>query len=628
MRDPQFPKSPDPGHKTFLDGDAMKQQIFHHRSKEERETLFNDESDRRYILADVVTFKLPIVTCSDEIKKVVSISERNTVKIPVVAGMDVSHGGMLPAFRTDDDFHLAKLDTIPMMVLKDIASRQGDEIPIMQSEISGAAGGAAIVGIGNILGSILKFGSNYLLQVGFGATLYGLYSVCLSMVILVSSLCNLGLSDTTIRYTAIYRSKQQTRSLNGLLVFCTSIASITGILGAFCVLLFSFVFANIKHEPELAPLMQLMAPLVPLLCVQTVWFGSLQGLKLFKWRVVAERIVAPAVLLGLALFFFFLYPSIFNIASATIISILAGTCVSAYFLYRVIAPGMRKVSRRYEIREWMNFAVFNFLTSVTEVVLESIDTLLLVILAVTNLQIGQYNAAVKISDFIAMPLFSLNTMFAPTIAELHSKGEKQKLGTMYQVVNKWTITLSLPIFFVASLFSRYLLQLSGTSFVDAWPLLVVSAIGSMVNAGTGSVGYMLLMTGHQRISFFNSLVSVTLNIILGVLLIPRFGAMGTALGTTITLILVNMMRFFEVRMLLNLYPYSWDTLKSLGAGCLSALLVEGGLQLFNGASLFAHLLLIPVFMTSYVGFLFLFGGSPEDAIVLEGLKRKFFQRKK
>jgi O-antigen/teichoic acid export membrane protein len=448
------------------------------------------------------------------------------------------------------------------------------------------------------------------------------------MVILVSSLCNLGLSDTTIRYTAIYRSKQQTRSLNGLLVFCTSIASITGILGALCVLLFSFVFANIKHEPVLAPLMQLMAPMVPLLCVQTVWFGSLQGLKLFKWRVVAERLAAPAVLLVLALLFFFLSPSIFNIASATIISTLAGTCVSAYFLYRVIAPGMKKFSRSYEMHEWMSFATFNFLTSITEVVLESIDTLLLVVLAVADLQIGQYNAAVKISDFIAMPLFSLNTMFAPTIAELYSKGEKQKLGTMYQVVNKWTITLSLPIFFVASLFSKYLLQLSGASFIDAWPLLVVSAIGSMINAATGSVGYMLLMTGHQKVSFFNSIVSVLFNIILGVLLIPRFGAMGTALGTTITLLLVNMLRFFEVRLLLNLYPYSWDTLKSLGAGCLSALLAEGSLLLFNSASLFVHLLLILVFMGSYVGFLFLFRGSPEDTIVLDALKKKFLRKKK
>ncbi len=628
MRDARPPKDYNSQIEAFLDKETIKQQSLHYDKNKNGAIQLNNQSDQQCSLADIETFKLPVVSSDDEVERVVLISERETIKASLGCDVDVDYNGKSAIFRIDETSQITEYDTIPMMVLKDISSRKGEEIPVMQSEISGAAGGAVVVGLGNILGSILKFGSNYLLQVGFGATLYGLYSVCLSIVILVSSLCNLGLSDTTIRYTAIYRSKGQSSSLNGLLVFCTSIASITGLLGAFCVLLFSFLLANIKHEPTLAPLMQLMAPMVPLLCVQMVWFSALQGLKLFKWRVISERILTPIVLLVLALLFFFLSPNIFNIASATIISILTGVCVSAYFLYRVMAPSMRETSKRYEVREWISFATFNFLTSITEVILESIDTLLLVLLAVTDLRIGQYSAAVKISDFIAMPLFSLNTMFAPTIAELYSQGEKRKLGTMYQVVNKWTITLSLPLFFIASLFCRSLLQLSGASFVDAWPLLVVSAIGSMINAATGSVGYMLLMTGHQKVSFLNSLVSVVLNIVLGVLLIPKFGAMGTALGTTITLVLMNIIRIFEVRLLLELYPYNWDVLKPLGAACLSALLVGSSLQLFSTAALSIHLLLVPVYMISYIGFLFLFDVSPEDAIVLDALKKKFFLQRK
>ncbi len=606
--------------------------IFEHQEIHEKDgngiSLSNNRLDQQYILADVETLELPTIAGFDETEKGIPISERETIETPLVASVNMNPNGKLLSFKTGEDLHITEYDTIPMMILKDISNRKGDEAPIMQSEISGAAGGAAVVGLGNILGSVLKFGCNYLLQVGFGATLYGLYSVCLSMIILVSSLCNLGLSDTTVRYTAIYWSKGQKSALNGLLIFSTLIASITGLLGALCILLFSSLLASIKQEPELAPLMQLMTPMVPLLCMQTVWFGALQGLKLFRWRVISERILAPTVLLLLALLFFFSSPSIFNIASATIISTLTGTCVSAYFLYRTIVSTLRKYTKKYEIREWMSFATFNFLTSVTEVILESIDTLLLVLLAVTDLQIGQYSAAIKISDFIAMPLFSLNTMFAPTIAELYSRGERQKLGIMYQVVNKWTITLSLPLFFVATLFCKSLLQLSGASFVGAWPLLVVSAIGSMVNAATGSVGYMLLMTGHQKVSFLNSILSVILNIILGVLLIPRFGAMGTALGTTITLVLMNIVRFFEVRFLLRLYPYNKDVLKPLGAACLSTLLVESSLHLVSDVSLLVRLCLIPVFVISYGWFLFLFRASPEDAIVLNTLKKKFLRKRK
>jgi len=537
--------------------------------------------------------------------------------------------------RVSSDLHISEYDTIPMMVLKDLTSRQGDAVPVMQTEISGAAGGAAIVGIGNIVGSVLKFCSNYLLQVGFGASLYGLYSIALALVQLVASLCNLGLGDTTIRYAAIYHSKQYVRTLYGLIIFCSGLAGIVGVVGALGLVCLAPTLAAAKDEAALVPLLGFMAPLIPLFSVQVVFFGSLQGLKLFKWRVISERIIIPVVLLVVITVFFIFTSSLFTIASAlftiasaTLISVGLGTFAGSYWLYRSTSLLVRRKRPRFEIREWVVFSGFNFLTSITEVILEAIDTLLLVVYAVANSQVGQYHAAVKISDFIAMPLFSLNTMFTPTIAELHSKAEHVKLGIMYKVVNKWTITLSLPIFLVATLFSETLLQLSGKSFVDAWPLLVISAIGSMVNAATGSVGYMLLMTGHQKWSFANSISSVLLNIIFGILLIPHYGAMGAAIGTMITLILVNIARYAQVRILLKMNPYAREVIKPFSAGILAAAITSCLLLLVREMNVFVHLLLIPVCLGCYGGFLILFKVGPEDKVVIEALRKKILRAKK
>jgi O-antigen/teichoic acid export membrane protein len=526
------------------------------------------------------------------------------------------------------DSEASDYDTIPMIVLKDLTSRQGDVLPVMQSEISGAAGGAAIVGIGNIVGSVLKFGCNYLLQVGFGAALYGLYSIALALIQLIASLCNLGLGDTTMRYTAIYQGKKQIRSLYGLMIFCSGLAAVMGIIGAVGLIFFSPFLAAAKNEPRLVPLLELMVPLVPLMSLQVVWFGSLQGLKLFNWRVLSERIIMPLVLLIMVIVFFVFRPSLFTIALASLVSVAVGAFAGSYFLYRSAFLLVRGKKPRFKVREWVTFSTFNFLTSITEVILESIDTLLLVFYAVANAQVGQYNAAVKISDFIAMPLFSVGTMFAPTIAELHSKGEHVKLQIMYKVVNKWTITLSLPVFLIATLFSKTLLQLSGKTFIDAWPLLVISAIGSMVNATTGSLGYILVMTGYPKWSFVNSIASVALNIVFGALLIPHYGAMGTALGTMITLIMINIMRYIQVRFLLKIDPYAWDVLKPFGAGILAAAITGSLLLFLERVNVFVHLLLIPVCLGYYVGFLILFKVGPEDRVVIDALRKKILRAKK
>jgi O-antigen/teichoic acid export membrane protein len=589
-------------------------------------TWVNDDKQKREVSLHVGETKLPS-SCDDYEGEFLAFGAI-TIKTPIFVTHLPELGDNETVNQASSNLHAADYDTIPMMVLKDLTSRQGDEVPVMQTEISGAAGGAAIVGIGNIVGSVLKFGSNYLLQVGFGAALYGLYSIALALIQLIASLCNLGLGDTTIRYTAIYQTRQQMRPLYGLIIFCSGLAGVMGIMGAVGLIVFAPTLAATKNEPRLVPLLGLMAPLIPLMSLQVVWFGSLQGLKLFKWRIISERIIIPVVLLVVIIVFFVFTPSLFIIASATIISVGLGTFAGSYWLYRSASLLVKGRRPRFEIREWIVFSLFNFLTSITEVVLESVDTLLLVVYAVDNSQVGQYNAAIKISDFIAMPLFSLTTMFAPTIAELHSKSEHVKLGIMYKVVNKWTITLSLPIFLVATLFSRTLLQLSGRSFVDAWPLLVVSAIGSLVNAATGSVGYILLMTGHQKWSFVNSVTSVALNVIFGAVLIPRYGAMGAALGTMSALILLNIIRYIQVRFILKMNPYAWDVFKPFGAGILAGAITGCLLLLLAKMSVFVHLLLIPVCLVCYFGFLMLFKVGPEDKVVIDALRQKILRTKK
>jgi len=328
-----------------------------------------------------------------------------------------------------------------------------------------------------------------------------------------------------------------------------------------------------------------------------------------------------------------------GVALVMLISTMLTTVLYLYFLFREYSRVADTRSEEYELREWLVFSTLNFLTTIIETVLDSIDTLLLAFFGVSKVAIGQYGAAIKFGPFIAMPLGTFNTIFAPTIAELHSKGEKQKLEEMFKIVTKWSITFSLPIFLVVVLFSPYLLGLSGQGYIDAWPLAIAFSIGSMVSAGTGAVGAMLLMTGQNKLSFLNSIVAVIVNLVLGIVLTPRFGAIGTALSTGLAICVNNVMRLTQVYLRLKMQPYRWDTLKPVGAGLISSVFTGGPLYLLSHAHLHdtfivghavvpLELGLIPVFLASYAVLLFLFKISPEDEIVLSMLRKKFRRSKK
>ena len=508
---------------------------------------------------------------------------------------------------------------------------------VKQSEISGAANSAAIVGMGTIASNVFKFGNNFIIQRGFGPGPYGLYTLSYAIVTLVSSVFNLGLDDAMVRYTSVYRGKKQPTLLRGLAIFCSALAGVAGMLGALLVYFMLPNIVSIRHSFNIVPVLLIMIPIIPLSCMQVIWSAGLQGFKEFKWRVLTQRLLIPGVLLVLLIPVLVFFHNITSVAIALLLSIMFCTLVSFYFFFRKLTSISQNSAREYDLREWIGFAAPNFLTSIVETVLDAVDTVLLAVFAISNVAIGQYSAAIRIAIFVSMPLQILNTMFSPTIAELYSKGENQKLSAMFKIVTKWALTFSLPLFWIAVLFAKPLLGISGNGFIPAWPLLIALAIGNLINVSTGSVGYMLVMTGHQKITFLNSLIAIVFNLVLGVILIPRYGAMGVAIATGVALSVLNLMRLLQVYIFLRMTPFRWDTLKPIGAGLLSAVLTAILIYWLSLTNLTLHLLrlnlsielaLIPVFIALYVGLLALFRISSEDQIMLDTLRSKLKRSKK
>ncbi|HLH62156.1 MAG TPA: oligosaccharide flippase family protein [Ktedonobacteraceae bacterium] len=590
---------------------------------------------------DDITLKVPRIGKSKWPQNIITppLPDLLTPSLPALEPWEVQQLQFIPeqagaegeSFADDPD--LEKFATIPMVVLDGISKQQGTATPVMVSEITGAASNASVVGLGNIAGYVFKYANNLLIQRGLHASFFGLYSLSMSVVTLVSSIFDLGMDNAMIRYMAIYRGKKQTHLLRTLTIFCTALVGITGILGGLLVLFFATPLAALQNKPDIAPFLQFMAPLVPLLCLQTVWLGGLQGLKEFKQRVLIQRFVIPLSTFLLMLIAILFFRDITGIVVVTFLGVLLTDVINLYFLFRAVSRLTKAdmvEEETYQAREWMGFAVPNFLTTIISTVLDSVDTLLLAFY-VPAAAIGQYAAGLKITGFISMPLSTINVIFTPTIAELYAKKEMQKLSAMFKIMTKWSVALCLPIFGITVIFATPLLEISGRDFVSGAGILIVLAIGDILTVAGGSGGYMLLMTGHQKVSVFNSLAVVVLNVVLGIVLTQHYGAFGTAISTSAALIAINGARVVEIQLLLKMHPYRLDMLKPLGAGLISGLVTAMLLFLLNkviasnsflSTQFPIQLILVPVFLAAYVTLLVLFKIDPEDRIIVDRLLKK------
>jgi O-antigen/teichoic acid export membrane protein len=235
---------------------------------------------------------------------------------------------------------------------------------------------------------------------------------------------------------------------------------------------------------------------------------------------------------------------------------------------------------------------------------------------------GLFTAAVTLSPFISLSLLSFGKIFAPIISELWEKGDVAELKRTFKTVTKWIFSLGFPVFLIFMLFAPSLLLVFGEDFALADTTLRLLALGQIVNAIVGPVGFVLSMTGRQKLNLVNSIGLAVLNVILNILLIPRYGIAGAALATSIALGLLNIVRVIEVKMIYGFTPFRWDLYKPALAGAITL-----GIFYFVKTRLvwegIAHtLVLCAAFLIVYIVLLFLFGLKEEKQVLIEILRRR------
>ena len=88
-------------------------------------------------------------------------------------------------------------------------------------------------------------------------------------------------------------------------------------------------------------------------------------------------------------------------------------------------------------------------------------------------------------------------------------------------------------------FNHLNLSGAGDSFTAQNTTLEILMLGQIVSGIAGPAGYLLAMTGNQKILALIVLTTALLNIILNYILIPEYGTNGAAFATLSTIIITN-----------------------------------------------------------------------------------------
>lgn len=203
----------------------------------------------------------------------------------------------------------------------------------------------------------------------------------------------------------------------------------------------------------------------------------------------------------------------------------------------------------------MSFSPRLFAASVSEYGLNVIPTLVLGFVVAAQ-DVAYFEIARRIAMTLSFFLVSLNGIVGPHFAARHSMGDLAGLQRLAVRSGTVLVLLSMPLIVLYMAAPGWLMGLFGEEFRAGGMYLQVLTVGQFVNLAAGSVGLLLVMTGHDREKFATTLWGLAGLAITLPWIHTACGGLGVAIAAAAAIILKNVSASWYVWRIFKVLPLS------------------------------------------------------------------------
>ncbi|WP_041843852.1 flippase [Thermotoga sp. RQ7] len=467
-----------------------------------------------------------------------------------------------------------------------------------------------------VIGYLLGFALQVMFARFLGADLYGLYALGLTVTNVGVLFSVLGMSSGAVRFLGEYLGKQEFGKVKALLKIIFSTSVLISIASSVLLVVFRKQLASVFNEPRLEGILLWFSFVLALYTIMNVLVGVFQGFKkpaLFTfYKEVLERILRMAV-------FGVLYLLGLKLTGAVLATVVSTAVVVGFLLFnlrKILRPIQDVQNDSINAREFFSYSLSMLFVGFTYFLMGQVNQLILGIFSDSR-SVGLYAVSNTVSQLLVFFLGSFNMIFAPIISELYHTNQRETLSNMYSNLTRWIVSLTVPLFLWIITFPEEILSIFGKDYTQAKNALILLSVGQLVNAAVGSNGLLLSMTKYQKYEMLNGILVASLNIVLNILLVPRYGVLGSAVGGSLAIATVNIIKMIEVYLALRMFPYNLRYIKPIVSGAAVWIVLMLLKQFSQGITLLL-LGLVSSFAVMFLG-LVLLGLFEEDKVILKSV---------
>lgn len=408
-------------------------------------------------------------------------------------------------------------------------------------------------GLGAVAGLLMSF----MVARSLNVEETGLFFLALTICFVFAAISSLGMNHSLLRFIGAAAAGQNWNEVNSVYRFAIQYGGLSAIICASILWGTADNIALLLEKPNIASVLRAIAPAIIGLTLFSFHAQALQALHETLRSILILNILTPICVCFFLIIFQLNYSGFVSIVHAEF----------TVYLY-VISTGITLIFAlwfwwRHEWSVWPKKISHHLWKSCIPlwvvVISGQIVTwggLLVAGYYVSASEIAYLAVAQRLSILVSFILIVINVVMAPIYAALWQQKKLHQLAKQAKKASWLIIALSLPTVIIVFIFASEVLFIFGKDYINAVALLRILLVGQFINALTGSVGYLLMMSGHEK-DFRNTTVLFgIIGLLLSLCVIPRYGVTGAACSTAIVIALQNIMALILVKRRLGFWVIS------------------------------------------------------------------------
>jgi O-antigen/teichoic acid export membrane protein len=442
----------------------------------------------------------------------------------------------------------------------------GDHLAILAGTGQNIAGLAVYV--------VASLGANILISRVLGAPGLGVVTLATQFAFIGGAATRFGMDMAAVRRVAIDVGKGEPGRARAVVARAAAIAAVVSVAAAILAFIASGALARAFGSAGADSVFQAAALALPFVALCQVYLGGTRGLKIMRHTLYIFWAGQPVAWIAFMLAAWALARSAGASVLAYAASWIAATLAAWFVWVRETAPFPRMPAEPNEVRELVRYGAPRAPAALLSQLLFWTDYFVLSRFA-SQEELGVYAAAVRVAQALMLFLIAVNYMFSPFVADLHARGDRDRLDGLYKALTRWMLAGTIPLLLLLLIAPGPVLQVFGSTFGSGTSALRILLIGQTVNVAVGSVGFILIMVGRTGWDLVVYAASFLIDLGVAFALCPHFGAEGAATAQAITMVVSNVGRLYLVWRFVHIQPFNrhYARLAIPAAGCAATMLL-------------------------------------------------------